>query len=120
MTRHAVGDTAEKGGPVRADGMPVGKPFGPGNPPPQTGGRPRKVRELEAAILEAETPERVKAVVDAMRTLALEGSKASPAAAKVYFGVIGIKTEGKTDEDFADLLRDAPPEVKAWLAAKVN
>lgn len=110
-----MSDSAGKAGDMRPDGMPKGKPFGPDNPPPVSGGRPRKVRELEAAILEAETPARVKEVVDAMRKLALEGSKVSPAAAKVYFQVLGIN--GKTEEDFADLMRDAPPEVRAWLAS---
>lgn len=96
--------------------------FQPGDDPRRgtSGGRPRKVRELEAAILDAETPERVKEVVNAMRDLALEGSKASPAAAKVYFGVLGIKTEGRTDDDFAKLLEDAPPEALKWLASLLN
>lgn len=111
--------TAQNGGEKRPDGMPKGTPIQPGqvlNP----GGRPKKLRALEAAILEAETPERVKEVVDAMRNLALEGTKASPAAAKVYFGVIGISTDGKKDEDFAKLLEGAPPEVAQWLASLLN
>ena len=110
-------EPAGKAGDRRADGMPKGIPFGPDNPPPINNGRPRKVRELEAAILEAETPERVKEVVNAMRDLALEGSKASPAAAEVYFGVLGIKTEGRTDDDFARLIEKAPPGFAEWLAS---
>lgn len=110
-----MSEPAGKAGDMRPDGMPKGTPFGPDNPPPVSHGRPRKVRELEAAILEAETPEQVKSVVAAMRELALEKTKASPAAAKVYFQVLGIN--GKTEEDFADLMRDAPPEVRRWLAS---
>jgi hypothetical protein len=83
------------------------------------GGRPKKLRALEAAILEAETPERVKEVVNAMRAMALSGdAKGAPAAAKVYFQVIGINT--KVEADFANILREAPPEVRAWLSAALN
>lgn len=111
MAKASQNNAAE---PAKAPGR--GFPPGvSGNP----GGRPRKVRELEAAILNAETPERVREVVDAMRNLALEGNKASPAAAKVYFGVIGIRTEGNKDEDFADVLKDAPPEVLDYLRTKL-
>lgn len=111
-----MADSAGKAGEMRPDGMPVGKPFGPDNPPPITRGRPRKVREIEAALLEAETPARVLEVVNAMRLMALSGDpKAAPAAAKVYFHVLGIN--GKVEHDFANLLEDAPPEVRAWLAS---
>ncbi len=90
-----------------------------GGPSPNPGGRPKKLRALEAAVLDAETPERVKEVVDAMRVMALSGNpKCAPAAAKVYFAVIGLN--GKVPEDFADVLKDAPPEVFQWLAAQIN
>ena len=93
----------------KADGT-----FGPGNIA-NPGGRPKKLRALEAAILEAETPARVKKVVRAMRLMALSGDpKAAPAAAKVYFHVLGIN--GKVPEDFAAILEGAPPEVVQWLA----
>jgi len=109
----------QNSGSVRPDGLPVGKPFEPGGPSPNPGGRPKKLRALEAAILEAETPERVKEVVNAMRAMALSGdAKGAPAAAKVYFQVIGINT--KVEADFANILREAPPEVRAWLSAALN
>jgi len=96
---------------------PDGK-FAPGNLA-NPGGRPRKLRELEAAVLAAETPAKVKKVVRAMRQMALSGDpKAAPAAAKVYFHVLGLN--GKVPEDFANLLDGAPPEVLTWLASRIN
>jgi hypothetical protein len=86
-----------------------------GGPSPNPSGRPRRLRELEHAILEAETPAKVKKVVRAMRAMALSGDpKAAPAAAKVYFGVLGLN--GKVPQDFANILDGAPPEVVEWLA----
>jgi len=97
----------------------VGRPFEPGvsgNP----GGRPKKVQAYRAAILQQETVERVCEVVNAMREGALAGGKSAPACAKVYLGACGISTEGKPDEDFADALRAAPPEVVEFIAKLRN
>ena len=48
---------------------------------------------VKAAVRGQETPERVCAVVNAMRKQALAGGKTAPAAAKVYLEAVGVKAE---------------------------
>jgi hypothetical protein len=73
---------------------PPGRPFQvgqSGNP----GGMSKAEREwrdkVKAALRKQETPYQICKVAAAMRTQALMGEKASPAAAKVYFEVVGAK-----------------------------
>jgi fructose-1,6-bisphosphatase/sedoheptulose 1,7-bisphosphatase-like protein len=78
---------------------------------PNPGGRPKKIRDIEAAILKAETPERVTEVINAMRLMALSGEKEAPAAAKVYLErVLGPVKDLDID------LSDASEETIRYLA----
>lgn len=89
------------------------KPWKPGQSGNPTGVS-RYAKDLRAAINAQETPDRVCAVIDAMRMQALAGEKSSPSAAKVYLEAVGVKAEPvKVD------LSQAPDEVVAWLAENV-
>lgn len=103
-------------GEQRADGMPRGTPFKPG----QSGnpeGESKYAVTLRRAIERQETAERVCDVVDAMRIDALAHEKFSPAAAKVYFGAVGLRLDG--GEATKIDLSDAPPETMEYLRRKI-
>lgn len=78
----------------------------------------RYMQQLRAAIQRQESPGRVCQVVDAMRTQALAGDKASPNAAKVYFQAVGLKLDGAAAVNVD--LSDAPPEVMEYLSGKLH
>jgi hypothetical protein len=84
-------------------------------------GNPEGVSKYQAnlrrMIEERETPERVLAVIDAMREDALAHEKFSAGAAKVYLGAVGLKLDGSTSTKVD--LSDAPPEVMDYLRKKI-
>jgi hypothetical protein len=90
-----------------------GRPFAKGesgNP----GGRPKKLREVEAAIEAATEPAKVVAVVEKLQELALGGDVH---AARVYLDrVLGPVRPERHDVD----LSDAPAVVLEWMAANLR
>lgn len=60
---------------------PRGRPFVKGAPSANPGGRPRRIREIEDAIAQEVTPDRVVAILKRLETMALAGDTA---AIKLY------------------------------------
>ena|SRR5258708_1872662 len=103
MERQSAYPNLLKGGPTFIKGGPSPNP---------SGGRSPYQRALDAAIERQEAPELVCQVIAAMREQALEKGKASPAAAKVYLGAVGVdlnKAPAKVELD------NAPKEVLNWI-----
>lgn len=127
-----MAETTQNRGPAqKPKGLPRGKPFPPGNRA-NPGGRPKKLVEIEA-VLDAEhrTVENMREVFAQLRALATENvitrwtdnkgnehesqRQPNPAFMALYLDrVLGPVKELKID------LSDAPDEVVAYLAEKLN
>jgi hypothetical protein len=90
-----------------------------GTAPPNPGGRPKGIREIEAMLnAEHRTAENMRHVFRELKALALRGDKGDAQYMKLYLErVLGPV---KDVEDLDRLLADAPPEVVAYIREHFN
>jgi hypothetical protein len=93
--------------------MPVGTPFGPDNPP-KSPGRPPRLRACREAIEKARNPVQVTAALAEFYRRHMEEKDNDAGKVWLSYMVPGGTNEGKLD------LSDAPDEVVAYLADKLN
>ena len=83
-----------------------------GNP----GGRPRRVIEARAVLDEYRDPDVVRRTMAKLQAMALDGDIG---AMKLFLDRV-LGPVRRDEDDFADLLREAPDEVVRWMAKNLG